>query len=62
MTFDNGLGLLSHYALRERGVNENINGLIRQEFPKETDFNKISNREISFVVNRLNNFLLKDSE
>ncbi|RAW93942.1 transposase, partial [Photorhabdus sp. S9-53] len=35
--------------------NENINGLIRQYFPKETDFNEISDQEINFVVNRLNN-------
>ncbi len=30
----------------ERGTNENTNGLIRQYFPKGTDFGKVSKREI----------------
>lgn len=38
----------------ERGANENINGLIRQFFPKGTDFSKISCREIKKVQNLLN--------
>lgn len=38
----------------ERGTNENTNGLIRQYFPKGTDFSKISRREIKWVQNRLN--------
>lgn len=38
----------------ERGTNENTNGLIRQFFPKGTDFNKISRREIKNVQHLLN--------
>jgi transposase, IS30 family len=38
----------------ERGTNENTNGLIRQFFPKGTDFNKISRAEIKKVQNLLN--------
>ncbi len=38
----------------ERGTNENTNGLIRQFFPKGTDFNKISRYEIKKAQNLLN--------
>ncbi|MDP2810049.1 MAG: IS30 family transposase, partial [Rhodocyclaceae bacterium] len=38
----------------ERGTNENTNGLIRQFFPKGTDFNKISRYEVKRVQNLLN--------
>ena len=38
----------------ERGTNENTNGLIRQFFPKGTDFTKISRREVKKVQNLLN--------
>lgn len=38
----------------ERGTNENTNGLIRQFFPKGTEFNKISRREVKRVQNLLN--------
>ena len=38
----------------ERGTNENTNGLIRQFFPKGTEFDKISNREIKHVQDLLN--------
>jgi IS30 family transposase len=38
----------------ERGTNENMNGLIRQFFPKGTDFNKVSRREIKKVQKMLN--------
>ena len=38
----------------ERGTNENTNGLIRQFFPKGTDFHQISRREIKRVQNLLN--------
>ena len=38
----------------ERGTNENTNGLIRQFFPKGTDFHKVSRYEIKKVQNLLN--------
>jgi IS30 family transposase len=38
----------------ERGTNENTNGLIRQYFPKGTDFSKVSVREIKRVERELN--------
>jgi IS30 family transposase len=39
----------------ERGTNENTNGLIRQYFPKGTDFSKVSRYQIKRVERRLNN-------
>jgi len=38
----------------ERGTNENTNGLIRQFFPKGTDFNTVSTEEIQRVQDLLN--------
>jgi len=38
----------------ERGTNENTNGLIRQFFPKGTDFNKVSRYEVKKTQNLLN--------
>lgn len=38
----------------ERGTNENTNGLIRQYFPKGTDFSKVSIKEIRRVERELN--------
>jgi len=43
------------YRSWERGLNENINGLIRQYFPKNYDFRLITDEDILFVENRLNN-------
>jgi IS30 family transposase len=43
------------YSSWERGLNENTNGLVRQYFPKKSDFSKINDRQISTVVERLNN-------
>ena len=70
MTFDNGTefsdwerfeklsGMTVYFAYPyrswERGTNENTNGLLRQYFPKDLDFNTITPQELSSVVRRLN--------
>tara|TARA_R110002167_G_scaffold360539_1_gene578245 strand:- start:76 stop:1044 length:969 start_codon:yes stop_codon:yes gene_type:complete len=71
ITLDNGLEFAKHeviaegleakiyfahpYASWERGTNENTNGLIRQYFPKGTDFNEVTESQINDVMDRLNN-------
>ena len=42
------------YHSWERGANENSNGLIRQYFPKGTDFRDITNEQVMRVQNILN--------
>lgn len=42
------------YSSWERGLNENTNGLIRQYFPKQTDFDAIPDDEIAEVESKLN--------
>jgi IS30 family transposase len=42
------------YSSWERGLNENTNGLVRQYFPKKSDFSKITDQQINKVVERLN--------
>ena len=71
LTLDNGLEFAEHeqiaaslktkvyfahpYSSWERGINENTNGLIRQYFPKGTDFNDVTQKQIELVMSRLNN-------
>jgi len=71
LTYDNGMEMANHkwftkqtgahvyfahpYSSWERGSNENTNGLIRRYFPKNTDFNKISENQLKEVQNILNN-------
>ncbi len=43
------------YHSWERGTNENTNGLIRWYFPKKTNFDDISDEEITRVQDLLNN-------
>ena len=43
------------YHSWERGANENINGLIRQYFPKKTSFENISDDDVKRVEEILNN-------
>lgn len=42
------------YSSWQRGSNENLNGLIRQYFPKKTNFENVSEDEVKFVENQLN--------
>lgn len=43
------------YHSWQRGSNENLNGLIRQYIPKQTDFRIITDEFVAFVENELNN-------
>ena len=43
------------YSSWERGLNENTNGLIRQFFPKGTDFRRLCDEEITHAMDALNN-------
>ena len=43
------------YSSYERGTNENTNGLIRQYFPKDYNFNSISEKKVTEVLEKLNN-------
>jgi IS30 family transposase len=70
ITFDNGKEFAAHQAIAdalktkiffatpyhawERGLNENTNGLIRDFFPKGTDFSTISSAEVAKVERLLN--------
>src|SRR5215472_16596621 len=70
ITFDNGKEFATHqdiaHALKatiffatpyhawERGLNENTNGLIRDFFPKATDFSTIANAQVAKVERLLN--------
>ena len=42
------------YASWERGANENTNGLVRQCFPKKQRFHTIIQKDIDFIMRRLN--------
>ena len=70
LTFDNGSEFVRHeriaraleaqtyfahpYSSWERGINENTNGLLRQFFPKQTDFRAVSWQQIQTAVDHLN--------
>ncbi len=47
------------YRSSQRGRNENFNGLVRQFFPKGTDFKKITKKQVREVEEILNNRLRK---
>ncbi|MFQ3228435.1 MAG: IS30 family transposase [Porticoccaceae bacterium] len=71
LTFDNGSEFVRHekiakslnaktyfahpYSSWERGINENTNGLLRQYFPKKTDFRQVSWKQVKDAVESLNN-------
>jgi transposase, IS30 family len=42
------------YAAWERGTNENTNGLLRQYFPKKSDLQSISTKELQQAMSKLN--------
>lgn len=42
------------YSSWQRGLNENTNGLLRQYFPKSTDFKAVHQEEVNRVVSLLN--------
>jgi IS30 family transposase len=50
------------YCSWERGLNENSNGLLRQHFPKDTDFKEVTAAAVIKPVNRLNTRPRKDLE
>lgn len=70
ITFDNGKEFADHrtiaahlqadvyfahpYHSWERGLNENTNGLLRQYFPKKTNFNNVSHKELQLAIEKLN--------
>lgn len=43
------------YSSWQRGCNENINGLLRQYFPKGSDFTNYSDKDIEIAVREINN-------
>ena len=43
------------YASWERGTCENTNGLLREYFPKGTDFKSVTHQHLAYAVNKLNN-------
>ena len=47
------------YHSWEKGTVENINGIIRRFFPKGTNFDTITEEEIAFVENWINNRPMK---
>jgi IS30 family transposase len=75
ITFDNGPEFFGHktiakelkmktyfcepYSSWQKGTVENINGLIRRFFPKKTDFDLISDAELQFVEDWINNRPMK---
>ena len=52
----NAKGYFAHpYHSWERGLNENMNGLIRQYAPKGANFDLLSDKDIKYIMDRLNN-------
>ena len=49
-----GVYFADPYCSWQRGLNENTNGLLRQYWPKLTDFKKVSHSEVESVIVKLN--------
>lgn len=49
-----GVYFADPYCSWQRGLNENTNGLLRQYWPKSTDFKKVSQSAVQGVIVRLN--------
>lgn len=49
-----GVYFADPYCSWQRGLNENTNGLLRQYWPKSTDFKKVTHSEVSEVIVNLN--------
>jgi len=49
-----GVYFADPYCSWQRGLNENTNGLLRQYWPKSTDFKKVSQSEVEDVIVKLN--------
>ena len=47
------------YHSWEKGTIENRNGVIRYYFPKRTDFSKITEEQIKYVQDKINNRPMK---
>ena len=70
ITYDNGLEFAEHQAMAqtlaakiyfahpysswERGLNENTNGLIRQYLPKSRRLDNVTQKELEYIMHRLN--------
>lgn len=70
ITYDNGKEFAGHaeiakksgskayfanpYSSWERGLNENTNGLLRQYFPKGSDFTNLNDEDVSLIMEKLN--------
>jgi IS30 family transposase len=71
LTFENGKEFSGHtyideklqstayfdrpFASWERGINENLNGLLRQYVPKKRAMSTVTDEELRMIQNRLNN-------
>ena len=54
-TLDAEVYFAKPYHSWERGLNENTNGLVRQYFPKKIAFDKMTNKQLQQVADKLNN-------